>query len=636
MEPSSTRVVRIATCLAVLWLSWMPGDLLADPKPFSIPPEPQEESQAESPLDALSNQQSGRDPELSGDGQPVAELVAVPETPLDGLEPAVRSQLQEKRQALQALLDADAPHSDLIPAFGDLGQLYLLYDRPEAAAACFENVTRLVPGEPNAWYYLGVIHQGTGRFDSAVAAFEQVLESRPDDLATLLRGGEIRFQQRRLDEAAAYFDRAHALDPSSASVAFGRGRIANARRQWQEAVELFERTLELQPDADSVFHPLGLAHRRLGDIEAAKAALAKAGPNTPVFDDPLMSRLFELTATSRSFFIEGNRARRRGLAELAESYYRRALDLDPSDASVLYNLGTLLGEHGRVDEAEDLFRRAVEHKGDHRDARFNLAVSQRARGALQEAVQGFESVVQLDPTDSAAIMELGATLFAAGSTESGLSKLRQVADGPIQDPQMGLQLARYLLQTGMPERAPEVLDKADRAAVQPADRVEIRLLQSELAMAGGDSAAAATRLEQAMQTEPTDPRPPVRLAMLRCGQGRQDAAIAVLEAALTHQPEEVRVIDSLARLLATSPQPEDRSPQRALELAQALFDRSPGPQSAITLAMAKAANGDFAGAIALQERLVREVGPAAPLRIRQRLESNLERYRRAEIARPPC
>ncbi len=621
MESSGQTVSRIVTGLAILGLSWMPYGLLADPRPVSIPP---------------SQPQAQASPDPLTDGASDAELVPVPETPLEGLEPAVRDQLQEKRQALQALLSSDAPPSDLIPAYGDLGQLYLLYDRPEAAAICFENVTRLVPGEPNAWYYQGVIHQGAGRFDPAVAAFERVLEARPDDLATLLRAGEIRFQQRRLDEAAAYFDRAHAVDPSSASVAFGRGRIANARRQWQEAVELFERTLELQPDADSVFHPLGLAHRRLGDLEAAKASLAKAGPNTPVFDDPLMGRLFELTATSRSFFIEGNRARRRGLGELAESYYRRALELDPADASVLYNLGTLLGDHGRVHEAEDLFHRAVEHKADHRDARFNLAVSQRARGALEEAVQGFESVVKLDPNDSAAIMELGATLYAAGSQEAGLDKLRQVADGPIQDPQMGLQLANYLIQTGLDARAPEVLEKAERAAVQPADRVEIRLLQGALALGEGDSETAADLLAQALHMEPTDPRPAIRLAMLRCGQGRQGDAITVLESALTRQPEEERIIDSLARLLATSPQPKDRDVQRALALAQSLFDRSPGPQSAVTLAMAKAANGDFAGAIALQERLVREVGPNAPPRIRRRLETNLERYRKGELALPPC
>ena len=575
--------------------------------------------------------------ETSADeAMPVLGLRTLAETPLDGLEPAVREQLQRKRRVVETLLEAGAAQADLTPAFGDLGQLYLLYDRPEAAAVCFENVTHLVPGEPNAWYYLGVIHQGAGRFDEAVEAFEQVLKSRPDDLATLLRAGEIRFQQRRLDEAGAYFDRAQTLDPNSAAVAFGRGRIANAQRQWQEAVDHFERTLELQPDADSVLHPLGLAHRRLGDLEAAKAALAAAGPNTPVFDDPLMARLFELTATSRSFFIEGNRARRRGLHELAETYYRRALNLDPTDASVLYNLGTLLGELGRVDEAEELFRQAVIHKSDHRDARFNLAISLRARGVLHDAIQAFESVVKLDPTDSAAIMELGVTLFAAGSRQEGLAKLRHVAEGPIEDPQTGLQLARYLAQTGLGDLVPIVLAKADRAAVQPGDRVEIRLMQSELALDEGDFETAAGRLEEAVQTEPADPRPVIRLAMLHCAEGRHHQGIQVLEAGLTVQGEQERILDSLARLLATAPNPENRDASRALKLAQPLFDRAPGPQSAITLAMAKAASGDFAGALALQERLVREIGSAAPPKIRQRLETNLERYRQGKIALPPC
>ena len=81
-------------------------------------------------------------------GSPV-DLEPLPQAPLDGLQDTVRRQLDEKRRLLDAALSRaaqDLDPSGLVPLYGDLGRLYLLYDRPETAAPCFRNVTRLVAG----------------------------------------------------------------------------------------------------------------------------------------------------------------------------------------------------------------------------------------------------------------------------------------------------------------------------------------------------------------------------------------------------------------------------------------------------------------------------------------------------------
>ena len=582
-------------------------------------------------------------------------LLEIPTAPLEGLEPAVRTQLEEKRRLLDEMLqqasvknpaELDPTRLDVsrwVPLYGDLGQLYLLYDRPETAVPCFVNVTRLVPGEPNAWYYLGVIHQDAGRFDQALEALDQVLAVRADDLPSLLRRGEIQFQQRRLDEAYEAFQRALELVPQSASANFGMGRVVNARRQWPEAIEFFEKTLSLQPDADSVYHPLGLAHRRLKNLPAAREALAKAGPSAPIFDDPLMRRLFELSATSRSFYIEGNRARRRGLSDLAESHYRRALELDPTDASVHYNLGTLLGEMGRVQEAQRHFAQAVQHDPEHRDARFNWAVGLRAEGNLLRAEEELRRVVQQDPDDASARLEWGATLYASGRAAEGQEQWQRLLDSwlgeessGVEDPDAALQLARYLLQTGQETQVNLLLERTLAASTSSAVTSEILVLQSDRALAADERTRAVSLLEQALAASPPEAQASIRLADIHCGAGRPDLAFHVLDRAVQSSPESRKAKEFLARLLASSPDPKIFNGPRALELARQIFAQVQGPLTAETMAMAMAAQDDFPTAIQWQERLVREVAERAPLPVRQRLLENLRRYQAGLRAESTC
>lgn len=440
-------------------------------------------------------------------------LEPVPSLALDAFEPAVREQLEEARAELDGLLAAHAAEpsetgpgssGDLARAFGRLGRLYLFYDRPEAARTCFENALRLVPDasegrviedrafEDRAFedrYYLAKIHQDAGRSDEARDALERILEARPDDLPSRLRLAEVSLRQRRLAEAVEHFQRAleqagtngqaGANADNRAMAEAGLGRVASTERRWSDAIGHYRRALELQPRTNTLYHPLGLALRREGRIEEAKAALDKAGNNAPFFDDPLVRRLYEQTRSARSFVFEGNRARRRGLVELAVANYRRALELDPTEANAHYNLGVMLGQQGQVALAEFHFRQATIHDPDHRDAWFNLAVGLRASGRLPEAIDAFGRAVELDPADHGARLEHAITLFAAGRRQAGAEGLSAVWKERPESVDDLLLLALYLEQTGL-GRDPEglvdidaVLDRAAELALTPEERRQV-------------------------------------------------------------------------------------------------------------------------------------------------------------------
>ena len=91
---------------------------------------------------------------LSGPA-PDANMVAVPHPNLEKAEVIVRQHIQEVRQRCETIV---ASRSSTRPqrgrGFGELGKVYLSYDFPESAAACFRNAATLEPDQFRWHYYL--------------------------------------------------------------------------------------------------------------------------------------------------------------------------------------------------------------------------------------------------------------------------------------------------------------------------------------------------------------------------------------------------------------------------------------------------------------------------------------------------
>ena len=519
------------------------------------------------------------------------KLLPVPEPPVESMQPAVREQLASARDAVELAPD----RASRAEAFERLGRLHLLYEFPEAAAPALRNASALEPSAWKAMYLVGVIDQQAGRFDAALEAFGAVLEQRASDVPTWLRRGEILLRQRQLEAARAAFERSLELKPFSSSAHYGLARVASAEKRLGEAAASFERALELQPHADAVYHPLARVRRRQGDLEAARRLLEKAGDSRPIVEDPVMAELIELSVMARTFLLQGDRAQRRGLHDAALRFYRRALELDPRDAGVHYNLGTLFGELGRLREAERHFRAAIESDPSRADAYFNLAVGLRARGQLDAAADAFVEAARLAPNDAETRIEAGATLWALDRREEARAQLGAAVELD-RDAELTLRFVRYL-------RSIE-----DSAAARPVVEAAVERWPAHLGL----------RLEGARQL---------------AGQGRHAEAIGGLEPWLEEPLEDSPELFLVsARLLATAPEPV-RDGDRALALAVRLPDV---PEKTEILAMAHAAAGRFDEAIRLQTGLLAEAAAAgADAQVMRRLEENFRRYRQGLAAAWP-
>ena len=88
-----------------------------------------------------------------------------------------------------------------------------------------------------------------------------------------------------------------------------------------------------------------------------------------------------------------------------------------------YNLGTALGELGRLDEAEENLRRALELDPRHASALQNLASVLVRKQHHEQAVDAYRRLIEIDPRSAAAHSGMGIALYYLGRTDEALQSV---------------------------------------------------------------------------------------------------------------------------------------------------------------------------------------------------------------------
>ena len=113
---------------------------------------------------------------------------------------------------------------------------------------------------------------------------------------------------------------------------------------------------------------------------------------------------------------------------LAEESFKRALQLNPSDADSMHNYGYYLCEQKRYPESTALFNRALavpQYRGTARTL-FALGVCQAFAGQLAESDASLSRSYQLDPTSPATATNLAEVLFRRGEYKRARFYIRRV------------------------------------------------------------------------------------------------------------------------------------------------------------------------------------------------------------------
>jgi len=181
----------------------------------------------------------------------------------------------------------------------------------------------------------------------------------------------------------------------------------------------------------------------------------------------------------------------------AEASYKRALELDPNNATAADFYGRLCSGMGRFDEAVTLLERAYEL--DPFTHRADVSTALIRAGRYEEAARAVTRAIQLDRLDPRAHATLGWALFKQGRIDEGLAELeRAVALAPG----VGMWLAQLGQGYGLAGRTDEARE-------------------------------ILRELESPARPAPTSPQ---HLAFVYTGLGELDRAMECLERALVERP----------------------------------------------------------------------------------------------------
>ena len=356
-------------------------------------------------LSAFAVPQSGAEPVPQAIGG--VELLPLPEPGLEHLEAAVASQLQETLGLLQSILaDQGSQPQAVAEAFGTAARLFHAYDISDQAAICYTNAARLAPMDFRWVYARAVLDQQAGAIDEAIIGYRQALDLEPRYLAARVYLGEAYLAANRLEEAQEALLVALDLDSASAAAHAALGQVALSQKRYRAAAESLEKALSTVPTADRLHHPLGLAYRGLGDLERARAHLARRGPVGVRPPDPLLDPLAELRVGERVFLLRGQMAFRAGRYEAAATAFQTALEARPESVRARVNLASALAQAGRVDEAISQFRSVLDTEPDNKASLFNLGVLLAQKGDDAGAAVALEAYVAVDPVDAEVRLQL--------------------------------------------------------------------------------------------------------------------------------------------------------------------------------------------------------------------------------------
>ncbi|HTW78629.1 MAG TPA: tetratricopeptide repeat protein [Terracidiphilus sp.] len=217
----------------------------------------------------------------------------------------------------------------------------------------------------------------------------------------------------------------------------------------------------------------------------------------------------------------------------AAAEYRKMLDAHPDDARTLNSLGAALENAGDSHGAEEAFTQAIAAGPDTCDAQFNLGGLELKHSEFAQAEEQFRSMLRQCPGDAEAHSGLGVALEGEGGSNSAQAEFEHALELDSDNFTALYHLGEIAIESGQPEHAVDLLEKAARK--RPGD-VDTR---ERLAMAfaqSGRPGDALTQLREAVRFKPGDANLHALISQVLAGTGQLQQAIEEQNQALHFEP----------------------------------------------------------------------------------------------------
>ena len=378
----------------------------------------------------------------------------------------------------------------------------LIYDPAERCYALAETL------DPSGWqwpYYRALVEGERGGGGSLVAGLRKVVAVAPDFGPAWWRLGEAEFKARNYDAAVEAWSRARSareperLPPAgtpthlaivelSSYAALGLARVALVRGDVEGSRQLLEPLTSAALAFGPAFRLLGETYTRLGREADRARVVAQADRHAAYasYADPMVDQLARESRNSTFLLQQAAAADFLDNALWKEFLLERAVEFEPSNPAVVYELGSLLrnlrrnadalelflryvelvpddyqglgqvggclGDLGRYSEAESYLRRALK-LADDAITHYDLAFVLTRQGRANEAIAEYERALERDPTHVKARTNLAVNLVNLGQMDRAMRELMRVLAIDPENAGAHTNLGLVFAQQGQVERA---------------------------------------------------------------------------------------------------------------------------------------------------------------------------------------
>jgi len=360
-----------------------------------------------------------------------------------------------------------------------MGEAYFHLEQYPGAIEMFNLALNEDPGSPYSLYYLALSQERSGQVPSALETLKQMYERDPENTEVVFRMAQL--QETLGDRRAAlelYRDLLVLLgrvedldDPRRQDISTFCARVALIRMELEEYAAAARDLGDCRQQIGRPAPALGLLRARalvfarrdekaLSEVRQGREQFPQ-DPRFPILEaeilllagaegtagDILDAHLVAAAAeegggagtralVADAWFNAGAQSERRRDIERAETYLRRAIEIEPEHAAALNYLGYTWADGRRnLDEALGLLQRAVALDPENGAYRDSLGWVYYRLGRLEEARENLLKAMHYEADDATIREHLGDMEQEAGNTDMALSYWRQALELGADDPE---------------------------------------------------------------------------------------------------------------------------------------------------------------------------------------------------------
>ena len=225
-----------------------------------------------------------------------------------------------------------------------------------------------------------------------------------------------------------------------------------------------------------------------------------------------------------------------GLGKLAEAEvgFRKAVELNPTSAEALNNLGVNLKDQGKHEGAIAAYQRALKIKPDYAVAQYNIGTTLKKQGKLDKAIEAYQHTLKIKPDYVGAHFNIGVVLTKQGKLDEAIEAYRRVLKLKPDYAKALYNIGNVLKDQGKLGEAIEVYQHALK--IRP-DYAEVHYNMGVALQEQGSFEAAVEAYQHALKIKPDSADAHNNLGVTLKEQGKLEDAIQAYQRALKIKPD---------------------------------------------------------------------------------------------------